>query len=100
MLNVSLVSKVFGGLAALTEVDLTVRHGEIVALIGPNGAGKTTLFNIITGLIPATAGTIEFREAPIGRLPAHRICRLGIARTFQNIRLSPAMTVFESVWVG
>jgi len=100
MLSVAQVSKVFGGLTALTGVDLTVRPGEIVALIGPNGAGKTTLFNIITGLIPATVGRIEFRDVPIGKLPAHCICRLGIARTFQNIRLSPGMTVFESVWVG
>lgn len=100
MLNVLQASKVFGGLVALREVDLAVGAGEIVALIGPNGAGKTTLFNIITGVIPASAGAIAFRGTPIGGLPAHRISRLGIGRTFQNIRLSPAMTVFESVWIG
>ena len=100
MLNVSQVTKVFGGLTALRDVDLRVGAGEIVALIGPNGAGKTTLFNIITGIIPLSAGRIDFCQTAIAGLPAHRIARLGIGRTFQNIRLSPETTVFESVWIG
>jgi branched-chain amino acid transport system ATP-binding protein len=100
MLAVHRVAKHFGGLAALGGVDLAVRAGEIVGLIGPNGAGKTTLFNLITGVWAPSAGRIVFRDVDITRAPAHRICRLGIGRTFQNIRLSPAMTVFENVWAG
>jgi branched-chain amino acid transport system ATP-binding protein len=100
MLQISHVSKYFGGLAALRELDLTVHPGEIIALIGPNGAGKTTLFNIVTGFTAASTGTIRFLAVEIAELPAHRISHLGIARTFQNIRLSPTMTVFENVWVG
>jgi|RhiMethySRZTD1v2_1073278.scaffolds.fasta_scaffold00397_32 branched-chain amino acid transport system ATP-binding protein len=100
MLQISHVSKYFGGLAALRELDLTVHPGEIIALIGPNGAGKTTLFNIVTGFTAASTGTIRFLDVEIAELPAHRISHLGIARTFQNIRLSPTMTVFENVWVG
>ena len=100
MLAVQRVSKHFGGLAALGGVDLAVHPGEIVGLIGPNGAGKTTLFNLITGVWAPSAGRIAFRGVDITRLPADRICRLGIGRTFQNIRLSPSMTVFENVWAG
>jgi branched-chain amino acid transport system ATP-binding protein len=100
MLDVSQVTKLFGGLTALSEVDLKVGAGEIVALIGPNGAGKTTLFNIITGIIPPSAGRIAFRQTSITGVPTHRIARMGISRTFQNIRLSPETTVFEAVWIG
>jgi len=100
MLQVSRVSKRFGGLAALQDVDLTVGADEIVGLIGPNGAGKSTLFNLVSGVWVPSAGRIVFRDMEITRRPAHQISRLGIARTFQNIRLSPAMTVFESVWAG
>jgi branched-chain amino acid transport system ATP-binding protein len=95
----------FGGLHALDGVDLEVFGGEIAALIGPNGAGKTTLFNALTGLATPTSGELALL-APRGgrrrldRLPPHRITALGIARTFQNIRLFPAMTALENVLVG
>jgi ABC-type branched-subunit amino acid transport system ATPase component len=91
------ISKRFGGLAALTGVDVKVNAGEIVGLIGPNGAGKTTLFNAISGLIPLTAGAVRLDGHDIGGLPAHRIARLGIGRTFQSPRLFPHLTILENV---
>jgi len=90
----------FGGLAAVNGVTFSVRPGEIVGLIGPNGAGKTTLFNLITGLLHPTAGTIRFRGEDITTLPSHAICRRGIARTFQLVRIFPSLTVLENVLVG
>jgi len=90
----------FGGLAALNGVSLAVREGEIVGLIGPNGAGKTTLFNVVTGLLRPTQGVIRFRGADITGLPSHVICRRGIARTFQLVRIFPSLTVLENVLVG
>jgi len=90
----------FGGLAAVNGVTFSVRPGEIVGLIGPNGAGKTTLFNLITGLLHPTAGTIRFRGEDITTLPSHGICRRGIARTFQLVRIFPSLTVLENVLVG
>ncbi len=100
LLEVKEVSKIFGGLHALEEVSLEVREGEIFGLIGPNGAGKTTLFNLVSGTFPVSAGQILFREREISLLPDYRICRLGIARTYQNIRLFGKMTVLENVMVG
>ena len=90
----------FGGLAALNGVSFGVRPGEILGLIGPNGAGKTTLFNLITGLLHPTAGTIRFRGEDITALPSHAICRRGIARTFQLVRIFPSLTVLENVLVS
>jgi branched-chain amino acid transport system ATP-binding protein len=94
------VSKVFGGLVAVNQVDFSVERGEIVALIGPNGAGKTTLFNAITGVYPPTSGQIRFKHREIAGLLPSKVTRLGVARTFQNIRLFNEMTVLENVMVG
>jgi branched-chain amino acid transport system ATP-binding protein len=94
------LGKRFGGLAALEDVDVTVRAGEIFGLIGPNGAGKTTLFNVLTGVYRPDAGTVSFLGHAIGGSKPHRIAELGIARTFQNIRLFANMTALENVMVG
>jgi len=94
------VSMYFGGLKALQRVDLEVRQGTIHSVIGPNGAGKTTLFNCITGIHPPTEGRILLGGHDITGLPAHRVTRLGLARTFQNIRLFKQMTTIENVMVG
>ena len=90
----------FGGLTALDAVTFNIRRGEILGLIGPNGAGKTTCFNAITGVYRPTSGSVTFDGAPIGRIKRHQITRLGIARTFQNIRLFGEMTALENVMVG
>jgi branched-chain amino acid transport system ATP-binding protein len=90
----------FGGLIALDDVSLAVDEGEIAGLIGPNGAGKTTAFNVITRLYPPHGGRIVFAGTDLLRVPPHKIVRLGIARTFQNVVLFPAMTVLENVLVG
>lgn len=87
----------FGGLTAVSEVDLQIGAGELVGLIGPNGAGKTTLFNLITGVYQPTTGTISFAGQPTKKLRAHHLARLGIARTFQNIRLFASLSVFDNV---
>lgn len=94
------VTKRFGGLAALSGVSFQVAPGEIVGLIGPNGAGKTTLFNIITGLTRPTTGSVRFDGVEITGLPAYRISRMGIGRTFQVPRLFPHLTCFENVLTG
>ena len=91
------ITKRFGGLTALKNVDFDVDKGEIVGLIGPNGAGKTTLFNVISGALPSTSGAIKFEGRNISGLKPHRICRLGIARTFQIPKPFPNMTVSENV---
>lgn len=90
----------FGGLTALDSVSVSIRRGEILGLIGPNGAGKTTFFNAITGVYRPTSGAVSFDGEPIGRSKRHQITRLGIARTFQNIRLWGEMTALENVIVG
>ncbi len=100
MLEIKGVSKRFGGLTALEQVSLNLSEGGIYGLIGPNGAGKTTLFNLITGLLPVSAGAILFKGTDLTNLRPHEIARLGIARTFQNIRLFPTMTVLENVLVA
>src|SRR5438132_840394 len=100
ILRVRGLTRRFGGLVAVNNVSFDVYPGEIYGLIGPNGAGKTTVINILSGLLPATQGTIEFRGQRIERLAAHRIAKLGIARTYQNIRLFGAMSVLQNVVVG
>lgn len=90
----------FGGLTALDNVSFAIRRGEILGLIGPNGAGKTTCFNAITGVYRPTSGSVTFDGSTLGRMKRHQITRLGIARTFQNIRLWGEMTALENVVVG
>ena len=87
----------FGGVTALNEVNLEIKEGEILALIGPNGAGKTTVFNVITGVYQATSGSVNFDGQKIGGKKRYEITSLGIARTFQNIRLFGDMTTLENV---
>lgn len=99
-LKLEKVSKMFGGLAALTDVSFEVKKGEIFGLIGPNGAGKTTLFNVITAIFPPTTGTITFEGHPISRMKAHQIAKLGITRTFQNIKLFNHLSALDNVMVG
>jgi branched-chain amino acid transport system ATP-binding protein len=94
------LSKYFGGLAAVNGIDLTVDEGEIVGLIGPNGAGKTTCFNLLSGFLPPTAGTIRFDGTDITRLRSHRIVALGLVRTFQLTTLFQEMTALENVLLG
>ena len=94
------VTKTFGGLVAVNRVDFTVPAESVVSLIGPNGAGKTTFFNVIAGLYRATAGRITFAGHEITGLRAHEIARLGIARTFQSIRIFANMTAEENVLIG
>jgi len=90
----------FGGLTAVSAVSATVGEHELVGLIGPNGAGKTTVFNLITGVYQTTEGKIEFRGAPLGGQKPYEITARGIARTFQNIRLFPSLSVFDNVRVA
>jgi ABC-type branched-subunit amino acid transport system ATPase component len=94
------VSRAFGGIRAVDGVDLDVESGTIVGLIGPNGAGKTTLLNLISGLDRPSSGHLLFDEHPIERLSAHRIAALGVARTYQSVRLFGGLTVLENVVVG
>jgi len=110
VLSVRNVSMNFGGLRALSEVDLEVRPGEVVALIGPNGAGKTTFFNCITGIYTPTDGEVtaypktgkrkRANGVRINGMRTNLVCELGMARTFQNIRLFPSMTALENVMIG
>jgi ABC-type branched-subunit amino acid transport system ATPase component len=100
LLSLDDVSIQFGGLKALDGVSFDVRDGEILGLIGPNGAGKTTCFNVMTGVYQPTSGEVRFAGEPLGRRKRFAITRLGIARTFQNIRLFGNMTALENVLVG
>ncbi|WP_231486390.1 ABC transporter ATP-binding protein [Candidatus Blastococcus massiliensis] len=100
LLSVDDVSIQFGGLKALDGVSFDVREGEILGLIGPNGAGKTTCFNVMTGVYQPTSGEVRFAGEPLGKRKRFAITRLGIARTFQNIRLFGNMTALENVLVG
>ncbi|MCT9088233.1 ABC transporter ATP-binding protein [Streptomyces sp. ASQP_92] len=99
VLHASGVTMRFGGLTAVRNVDLTVNSGEIVGLIGPNGAGKTTFFNCLTGLYVPTEGKVTYKDTVLPPKP-HLVTQAGVARTFQNIRLFPNMTVLENVLVG
>ena len=100
LLEIENLTKSYGGLNAVNNVNVSVETGKIISLIGPNGAGKTTLFNCVTGTMPATSGTIRFDGEDITNLATHEIATKGIARTFQHIRLFKEMTVLENVLVG
>ena len=100
LLEVEKATKRFGGLTAVDAVDFNVDRGQIVAIIGPNGAGKTTFFNLITGLYDLTDGNVTFDGRKLVGLKPHQVTKLGIARTFQNIRLFHGMTAIENVVVG
>jgi branched-chain amino acid transport system ATP-binding protein len=100
LLEVDHIVKRFGGLVAVNDVSFEVDRGEIVSMIGPNGAGKTTAFNCITGLYPLSDGDVRFEDVSLLGMPPHRITRLGISRTFQNIRLFSYMTAVDNVMVG
>ncbi|RLC97478.1 MAG: hypothetical protein DRI40_00115 [Chloroflexi bacterium] len=94
------VTKAFGGLVAVDNVDVGIEAGRVTAVIGPNGAGKTTLFNLITGVYPVSSGEIRFDGVPLDNMPPHKRAALGIARTFQNVLLFGNMTVLENVMSG
>jgi branched-chain amino acid transport system ATP-binding protein len=100
ILEVNALTMLFGSLSALKAVSLSVKFGEILGLIGPNGAGKTTFFNCITGYLSSTLGSIHFQGKEITRFPPHRICHLGICRTFQIVQIFQEMTVLENVMMG
>jgi branched-chain amino acid transport system ATP-binding protein len=100
LLSVEDVGVRFGGVVALDGLSFTVDEGVICALIGPNGAGKTTLFNVLSRLYQATTGTVDFDGKNLLAVPSHRIAELGVARTFQNLALFPALTVLENVMTG
>lgn len=100
ILELRSVTRSFGGLVAVSALDLAVHPGSIYGLIGPNGAGKTTVFNVVTGAAPATEGTVLFGGRDVTRLQPYAICRLGIARTFQNVRLFPTVSVLENVRIA
>jgi branched-chain amino acid transport system ATP-binding protein len=100
VLELSGVSKRFGGLQALSGISLSVSPGEVLGLIGPNGAGKSTLVSCITGVLRIDGGTIRFGDSDIQGLPPHRRARRGIARTFQKVRLADQLTVYENVAAG
>ncbi|HEX9116941.1 MAG TPA: ABC transporter ATP-binding protein [Anaerolineae bacterium] len=100
LLEVSGLTKSFGGLTAVSNVDVSINNGEILSMIGPNGAGKTTVFNLISGIYKPDRGTVVFDGASlVGKRP-HAIAEAGVARTFQTIRLFPALTVWENVMCG
>jgi len=99
-LKVTNLRKEFEGLMAVFDVSFEVEPGEILAIIGPNGAGKTTVFNLISGVLPSTGGSVHLQGRKLNGLKPHAISRLGMARTFQNVRLFGNMTVLENVMVG
>jgi branched-chain amino acid transport system ATP-binding protein len=99
MLRLGGITKMFGGLTALTDVSLEVRKGSITGIIGPNGAGKTTLFNIVTGLYTQTEGEVYLGEKNISFFAPESLASLGLVRTFQNVELFGQMTVLENVMV-
>ena len=94
------VSKYFGGLAAVSNVDFHVDQGEIVGMIGPNGAGKTTLFNLISAALPISSGEIRFKGQKLNGLKPHQICKMGVSRTFQETKVFANMPVLQNVLVG
>lgn len=100
LLELQNVNRRFGGLQAVSEVSFSVNEGQIKAIIGPNGAGKTTLFNLIAGNLPADSGAIRFQGREISGLKPYQIARLGLSRTYQNLKLFHGMTALENVMVG
>jgi branched-chain amino acid transport system ATP-binding protein len=100
LLQIKALKKEFGGLVALSSLDLEINQGEIFSLIGPNGAGKTTVFNMVSGLYAPTSGEIRLGGAPVSGRKPHTIAGMGISRTFQNIRLFAKMSVLDNVLVG
>jgi branched-chain amino acid transport system permease protein len=100
VLEIRGLTRRFGGLTAVDGLDLDVNDGEIVSLVGPNGAGKTTVFNLISGVLRPTAGSVRLLGRELVGQPAHRITHHGIARTFQNIRVFPQLTVRENILLG
>lgn len=100
VLDVENVTHFFGSLRAVHDFDLTLRHGELAGLIGPNGAGKTTIFNLVTGVYHASEGSIRFRDVELVGRPSYEIIQMGIARTFQNIRLFSNLTVLDNVRIA
>jgi branched-chain amino acid transport system ATP-binding protein len=100
MLELRTLSRHFGGVKALDELDLVVNKGEILGLIGPNGSGKSTTVNLITGVYAPTSGSLQFKGRDISRLDPHQRSQLGIARTFQNIRLFGNLTVWQNLWAA
>jgi len=100
MLRIEGIQKSFGGFMAVNRANLEVQKGEIVAVIGPNGAGKTTLFNLITGILKPDGGRVIFKEEEITGLPAYRICKKGMSRSFQVVNIFSRLTVFENVQIA
>ena len=100
LLTTTRLTKRFGGILAVNELELGVEPGEICALIGPNGSGKTTVLNVITGIYQPSGGTVNFQGQAIHGRPPHEVCTLGIGRTFQNIRLLLSQSVFDNVRLG
>ncbi len=100
ILDISSLTKFFGGLRAVGNFDMTLNKGDLVGLIGPNGAGKTTIFNMITGIYVPSSGDVRFLGESIVGTEPHLINQLGIARTFQNIRLFPSLTVLDNVRIA
>jgi branched-chain amino acid transport system ATP-binding protein len=100
LLEISGLTHRFGGLCAVSDFHLDLHEGELLGVIGPNGAGKTTLFNLVTGVYRASEGSVKFRGTEIVGMPPHEIVRLGVARTFQTIRLFKQLTVLDNVRVG
>jgi branched-chain amino acid transport system ATP-binding protein len=100
ILSLDNVSRIFGGLKAVDDLTFSLQAGEILGLIGPNGAGKTTLLNVVTGVHPATRGSVRFDGRDITRLKPYQIARLGLARTFQIVQPFPKMSVVENVAAG
>jgi branched-chain amino acid transport system ATP-binding protein len=100
MLHVESLQKSFGGFMAVLDANLTIEKGNIVAVIGPNGAGKTTLFNLITGQLKPNGGQVMFKGQNISGKPPHRICHMGISRSFQIVNIFHRMTVFENVQIA
>jgi branched-chain amino acid transport system ATP-binding protein len=100
ILEATQVCKNFGGLSAVTQVDFHLNQGEILGLIGPNGAGKTTLFNLISGALATKSGEINFKDTCISKLKPYQICRNGVARTFQTVKVFGDMSVLDHVMLG
>jgi branched-chain amino acid transport system ATP-binding protein len=99
-LEIDGISRYFGGLRAVDDVSFSVAQNELVGVIGPNGAGKTTLFNVVSGALAPTRGAVRFEGRPLTGLRTHAIAKRGVARTFQNLRVFPDITVFDNVSVG